>query len=308
MDEVWPLVLQRRPARPRGDRRPQPAGAARTRPHARGFDWTFTGFVDDVRPYVAAAHAYAIPLRVGSGTRIKVFEAMAMGCPVVSTRLGAEGLDVVDEEHFLAADTAPAFADALLRLLDDPGAAAPPCAGGARPGDHPVRLAGGHQALRADLPFGAAVRQGYCGLVCIPATLSIRALAALTQACIGSSAAHLMSTSASPRRKPERGGARPHAHHPHLHPLARPKPGPVRPRTAGTLRRRLRQGNPAPAQKQEPGPGQQQFPHVTSHANEFAGALRRARHRPHAALVARAAPLPLHRRRAGTPGGRRFRC
>jgi polysaccharide biosynthesis protein PslH len=120
MQEVWPLVVQRRPqarAVIAGRNPPERLVAAAK---AAGHDWRFTGFVDDVRPYVAEAHAYAIPLRVGSGTRIKVYEAMAMGCPVVSTRLGAEGLDVADQEHFLAADTAPAFAAALLRVLDDP--------------------------------------------------------------------------------------------------------------------------------------------------------------------------------------------
>ncbi len=120
MEEVWPLVVQRRPAARAVIAGRNPPDRLREAATSRGFDWTFTGFVDDVRPYVASAHAYAIPLRVGSGTRIKVFEAMAMGCPVVSTTLGAEGLDVRDEEHFLRADTAPAFAEALLRLLADP--------------------------------------------------------------------------------------------------------------------------------------------------------------------------------------------
>lgn len=120
MQEVWPILLRARPGaraviagRNPPDRLIQAAAAAK-------YDWTFTGFVDDVRPSVAAAHAYAIPLRVGSGTRIKVFEAMAMGCPVVSTTLGAEGLDVTDEQDFLRADTAQTFARALQRLLEDP--------------------------------------------------------------------------------------------------------------------------------------------------------------------------------------------
>ncbi len=119
MEEVWPLLLQRRPAAKAVIAGRNPPERLQSAAKSRGFDWHFTGFVDDVRPYAAAAHAYAIPLRVGSGTRIKVFEAMAMGCPVVSTRLGAEGLDVTDREHFLAADTAQAFADSLVALLAD---------------------------------------------------------------------------------------------------------------------------------------------------------------------------------------------
>ena len=120
MDEVWPLVLQRRPGARAVIAGRNPPDRLVQAAKVRGFDWVFTGFVDDVRPSVADAHAYAIPLRVGSGTRIKVFEAMAMGCPVVSTRLGAEGLDVTDGQHFLAADSAADFAAALVRLLDDP--------------------------------------------------------------------------------------------------------------------------------------------------------------------------------------------
>lgn len=119
MDEVWPLVVQARPQAQALIVGRNPPASLREAAASRGFRWTFTGFVDDVRPFVAQAHAYAIPLRVGSGTRIKVFEAMAMGCPVVSTRLGVEGLDVVDGEHFLAADTAGDFASGLLALLGD---------------------------------------------------------------------------------------------------------------------------------------------------------------------------------------------
>lgn len=80
-----------------------------------------TGGVPDIQPYLAAADVYVAPLRMGSGTRFKLLEALAMGCPVVSTRLGAEGLDVQDGEHLLLADTAADFARAVVDLLgDDP--------------------------------------------------------------------------------------------------------------------------------------------------------------------------------------------
>lgn len=79
----------------------------------------FTGFVDDVRDHARDAQAFVIPLRVGGGTRIKAFEAMAMGLPVVSTAIGMEGLDVDDGIHFLRADSADALAEATLRLLAD---------------------------------------------------------------------------------------------------------------------------------------------------------------------------------------------
>jgi glycosyltransferase involved in cell wall biosynthesis len=59
------------------------------------------------------------PLRLGSGTRTKIIEAMAWGLPLVSTTLGAEGIDVVDGEHLLLADTGEALAEGLIRLLTD---------------------------------------------------------------------------------------------------------------------------------------------------------------------------------------------
>lgn len=82
--------------------------------------WNFTGFVDDVRDYVHSAAIFVIPLRVGGGTRLKVFEAMAMGCPVVSTSIGVEGLDVVDGEHYLRADNPEEFAEKTVQLLFNP--------------------------------------------------------------------------------------------------------------------------------------------------------------------------------------------
>ena len=80
-----------------------------------------TGTVADVRPYVAGAAVYVVPLRVGGGTRLKIFEALAMGKAVVATRVGAEGLPIVSGQHFLQADSPPAFAQAIVTLLKDPG-------------------------------------------------------------------------------------------------------------------------------------------------------------------------------------------
>lgn len=82
-------------------------------------DVIVTGAVPDVRPYIEAARAVVVPLRVGGGTRLKILEAMAMGKPVVSTRLGAEGLSVTDERDILLADDAESFADRVKRVLSD---------------------------------------------------------------------------------------------------------------------------------------------------------------------------------------------
>ena len=78
-----------------------------------------TGTVADVRPYVDRAGVYVVPLRIGGGTRIKIFEAMAMGKPVVSTRIGAEGLPVSHGANIVLADAAADIARETVALLRD---------------------------------------------------------------------------------------------------------------------------------------------------------------------------------------------
>lgn len=95
------------------------------RPHARldilrdRPDVTLTGFVPDIRPYYRQADVYVAPLRMGSGTRFKLLEAMAMECAVVSTRLGAEGISVEHGRDMLLADKPEGFAKAVISLLKD---------------------------------------------------------------------------------------------------------------------------------------------------------------------------------------------
>jgi len=79
-----------------------------------------TGWVEDVRPYVAQRAVAIVPLRIGGGTRLKIFEAMSMAKAVVSTSIGAEGLPVKNGEHLLIADDPPTFAESTLRLLGNP--------------------------------------------------------------------------------------------------------------------------------------------------------------------------------------------
>ena len=78
-----------------------------------------TGRVDDVRPYVHAASVFVVPLLSGSGTRLKILDAMAMTIPIVSTSLGAEGLDVTHNESILLADDPQSFSDEIARVLSD---------------------------------------------------------------------------------------------------------------------------------------------------------------------------------------------
>ena len=78
-----------------------------------------TGRVDDVRPYIEKAAVYVVPIRIGGGTRLKIYEAMSMGKPVVSTTVGAEGLPVTNNEELVLADSASDFAAALIRVFRD---------------------------------------------------------------------------------------------------------------------------------------------------------------------------------------------
>src|SRR6202161_1551368 len=78
-----------------------------------------TGWVNDIRPFVARGAVCIVPLRIGGGTRLKIFEAMAMGKAVVSTSVGAEGLPVQAGENILLADTPDDFARSVMSLLRD---------------------------------------------------------------------------------------------------------------------------------------------------------------------------------------------
>jgi sugar transferase (PEP-CTERM/EpsH1 system associated) len=121
LDDVLPLLDSRVPRVQLSivGRRPPEEILAR-----RGPTVQVTGAVDDVRPYLERAAVVICPLRLGSGTRLKILEAMAMGKAVVSTTLGAEGLDVIAGHHLLIADDAESFAAQIRRLLDSPDLAA----------------------------------------------------------------------------------------------------------------------------------------------------------------------------------------
>jgi sugar transferase (PEP-CTERM/EpsH1 system associated) len=82
---------------------------------------TVTGSVPDVRPYMERAAVFVIPMRVAGGTRLKVYEAMGMEIPIVSTTIGIEGLPIRHDAELLVADEPEAFATAVVRLLREPG-------------------------------------------------------------------------------------------------------------------------------------------------------------------------------------------
>ena len=157
LDEVFPLLLQARPEIKAVIIGRNPPAALTEKVKERGLNVVLTGFVDDIRPYVAAANVYVIPLFVGSGTRIKAFEAMAMGRPVVSTTLGVEGLDVTDSENYLRADDAVAFARKVYPGVDADDAAmrARLAPGGTAIDGRAVFVVPGGSAVRGNLPAHA---------------------------------------------------------------------------------------------------------------------------------------------------------
>lgn len=94
-----------------------PTPAVRRLTETAGID--VTGRVDDVRPHIAAGDVYIVPLRIGGGTRLKIFEAMSMSRAVVSTTVGAEGLPVTPGRDIMVADTPERFAEAVVHLIRD---------------------------------------------------------------------------------------------------------------------------------------------------------------------------------------------
>ncbi|HJQ69739.1 MAG TPA: glycosyltransferase family 4 protein [Blastocatellia bacterium] len=114
--EIWPRVLK---AVPRArfrivGRNPHPRVRALASESIE-----VTGTVPSVIDHLREAAVFVVPLRIGGGTRLKIYEAMAMGKAVVSTSVGAEGLDVEDGRDIMLADTSPAFADSIIKLLCD---------------------------------------------------------------------------------------------------------------------------------------------------------------------------------------------
>ena len=121
MQDIWPRIAEAHPeARCKiiGGR-PPPSLLALAGPRIE-----LTGFVPDLRPHLAAAAAVVVPLRLGGGTRLKIVEGMAMGKAIVSTTLGAEGIEAVPGRDLLIEDQPAAFADAVSRLLAEPDLAA----------------------------------------------------------------------------------------------------------------------------------------------------------------------------------------
>ena len=115
--EILPIIRREEPRTTFSIIGRAPTPAVRRLAEASGIE--VTGRVDDVRPHVARGGIYVVPLRIGGGTRLKIFEAMAMGRAVVSTTVGAEGLPVRDGHDIVLADDPAGFAQAVVRLMRD---------------------------------------------------------------------------------------------------------------------------------------------------------------------------------------------
>jgi glycosyltransferase involved in cell wall biosynthesis len=116
LDEIFPRILTKVPGAKVYVVGSNPARALIARATA---NIIVTGYVEDIRPYVANAQVFVIPLLAGGGTRLKALEAMAMKRPIVSTSVGIEGIDVTDGESSLIADDPAEFSSAVIRLFDD---------------------------------------------------------------------------------------------------------------------------------------------------------------------------------------------
>lgn len=117
-----------------------------------------TGYVSDVRPFIASAACYVVPIRIGGGTRIKILDAWAMGKAVVSTSIGCEGLDARDGENILIADTPAEFAEKVHHVLCEPELRS-------RLGDQARRTVEQSYSWNA---IGAAMNAAYLNLVDMP--------------------------------------------------------------------------------------------------------------------------------------------
>jgi polysaccharide biosynthesis protein PslH len=119
--DIWPRIAE---AHPMARCKVIGGGAPPSLTALAGSRIEFTGFVPDLRPHLAEAAVVVVPLRLGGGTRLKIVEAMAMGKAIVSTTLGAEGIEAVPGRELLIEDQPAAFAEAVNHLLAEPNSAA----------------------------------------------------------------------------------------------------------------------------------------------------------------------------------------
>lgn len=155
--EIWPRVLAGRPAAKFLIVGANPAPEVRA---LEGSGVSVVGPVDDLRPYLSRAAVVVVPLRLGSGTRLKILESWAMARPVVSTSLGAEGLEATAGRHLLVADDPAEFGAAVIRVLNEPALGAKLGAAGRALVSESYSWQGTAESLAAFFGQRAAHREG----------------------------------------------------------------------------------------------------------------------------------------------------
>jgi glycosyltransferase involved in cell wall biosynthesis len=131
VEHVWPLVRASAPDAHFIAAGKNPPGSLKAW-EARDPTVSFPGYVPDIGPLLRDAAAFVVPLHAGGGMRVKIVDTWRAGVPMVSTTIGAEGIAAMHGENILIADSAADFAEAVLRLMRDPGLAAALSAGGQR--------------------------------------------------------------------------------------------------------------------------------------------------------------------------------
>jgi len=116
-EEVWPLIQQQQPDALLTIIGKEPPARLTTLP-LTGVD--VTGYVDDPRPYLAETAVFIVPLHAGGGMRVKIVDGWSWGLPIVSTTIGAEGIQYEDGRDILIADNAKSFAAAVIKLFRQP--------------------------------------------------------------------------------------------------------------------------------------------------------------------------------------------
>jgi glycosyltransferase involved in cell wall biosynthesis len=119
LSDIWPLIIENLDKATVNFVGDSPVRILK-RMTQNNYNIRYTGYVEDIRPYVAEAAVFIAPLRSGSGTKIKVLNAMAMGKTVVTTSIGAEGIEAEADKEILVADTPKLFAEKVVYLLQHP--------------------------------------------------------------------------------------------------------------------------------------------------------------------------------------------
>ena len=148
LDEILPRIVR---ARPDAQFALVGKNAGLQVPSSVAGNVQLLGFVDDLVPVMQEAAVYVVPLRAGSGTRLKVLEAMAFGKAIVTTHIGSEGIALDDGENAIYADSADDFAAAVLRVMDDPSLVRTPRRARARTRRRALRLGCDHRIDAAGL-------------------------------------------------------------------------------------------------------------------------------------------------------------